>query len=222
MGLLDASAAKARTRQRDSLVEEAAKVGSQVVEVADSVDASTAGSILGGTLKSLVGGRVKTDFHQALLLRTGATAHLYVQPYQGVQAMPGEHHIVLGGTLPVAAILRRKAFGRTQWEGGHGDHAFNRNQAIAAATQGLVWTWKAGFTEIELPWTAQIRPLAGGRAHLVVAAGRYGGFTTYHVGFGPFLRLAGAVQAALVQAPQIPGAEFLEPSWSAPLAAALS
>ena len=57
--------------------------------------------------------------------------------------------------------LRRRLLGPPQWEGGHGEHAFNRNPAIAAASQALVWTWKAGFTEIALPWGAQVRPAGG-------------------------------------------------------------
>lgn len=208
MGLFDAGVTKARARQRASLLEEAAGAGGQVLEFLDGTDATpTPTSIVAGTLKVLVGGVVTTDFHQVMVVRTGPLVHLYVQPYQGVQAMPGEHHAYVAGTLPLAAVLRR-AGSRVHWEGGHGEHAFNRIPAINVAAHALQTTWKAGLTEITLPWLAQLRPAGGPRAHLVMQAGRYGGFTSYHVGFAAFVRLAAAVQGSLIRGADVASAPF--------------
>ena len=221
MGFFDSGTTKSRARQRTSLIEEATAAGGQVLEVIDSADAATATSVVAGTLKVLLGGRVTSDFHQVVVLRTGPLTHAYVQPYQGIQPQPGEHHAIVGGTLPVPAVLRRRLLGPPQWEGGHGEHAFNRNPAIAAASQALVWTWKAGLTEINLPWGAQVRPAGGATAHLTMLAGRYGGFTSYQVGFAAFVRLAIAIKAALVQGAHVAGQEFVEPVTFAPITAAL-
>ena len=221
MGFFESGTAKSRARQRTSMIEEAAAAGCEVVEIVDSTDAATATSVVAGTLKVLVGGRVTTDFHQVVVLRTGPLTHAYVQPYQGVQPQPGEHHAILTGTLPVPATLRRRLLGAPRWEGGHGEHVFNRVPAIAAASNNLVWSWKAGFTEITLPWGAQVRPGGGATAHLTMLAGRYGGITSYQVGFSAFVKLAFAIRAALVQGATQPGQEFAEAVTFAPIAAAL-
>ena len=222
MGLFDAGVTKARARQRASLLEEAAAAGGQVLEFLDGAAAAPSPtSIVAGTLKVLVGGTVTTDFHQVMVLRTGPLVHLYVQPYQGVQAMPGEHHAYLAGTLPMATVLRR-AGSRVHWEGGHGEHAFNRIPAINVAAHALATTWKAGLTEITLPWLAQVRPAGGPRAHLAMQAGRYGGFTSYHVGFTAFGRLAAAVQASLVRGAEVAPAAFAVPTPFADVASGLS
>jgi hypothetical protein len=42
-----------------------------------------------------------------------------------------------------------------------------------------------------------VRPAGGATAHLTMLAGRYGGFTSYQVGFAAFVRLAIAIKAAL-------------------------
>ena len=94
MGFFDSGTAKSRARQRTSMIEEAAAAGCQVLEIVDSADAATATSVVAGTLKVLVGGRVTTDFHQVVVLRTGPLTHAYVQPYQGIQPQPGEHHAI--------------------------------------------------------------------------------------------------------------------------------
>lgn len=203
MGFFDSGTTKSRARQRTSLIEEATAAGGQVLEVIDSADAATATSVVAGTLKVLLGGRVTSDFHQVVVLRTGPLTHAYVQPYQGIQPQPGEHHAIIGGTLPVPAVLRRRLLGAPQWEGGHGEHAFNRNPAIVAASQALV------------------RPAGGATAHLTMLAGRYGGFTSYQVGFAAFVRLAIAIKAALVQGAHVAGQEFVEPVTFAPITAAL-
>lgn len=222
MGLFDSGAARSRARQRTSMIDEATAAGCQVVEVFDSADAATATSMVAGTLKVLFGGRVTSDFHQVVVLRTGPLTHAYVQPYQGIQPQPGEHHALLTGTLPVPATLRRRLLGAAQWEGGHGQHVFNHVPAIVAASGALVWTWKAGFTEITLPWGAQVRPAGGATAHLTMLAGRYGGLTSYQVGFGVFVKLAFAIRSALVQGAELPGQDFAEAVAYAPIAAALA
>ncbi|MEZ4403125.1 MAG: hypothetical protein R3B06_24085 [Kofleriaceae bacterium] len=222
MGLFDSGRAKARARQLGSLREELTKAGGQALEVVELDDTATATSTVGSTLKSLFGGRVTHDFHQVLHARTGGLTHLFVQPYEGVTAMPGEHHALLDGTLPVPAVFKARVIRGPHWVGGHGDHPWNNHGGLAAVTRDLAWKWSVGTTVIELPWTLQVRPAGGGRAHLVMATGRYGGFTTYHVGFAAFARVAHAVGAALIRGAEAPARDFVEPTqFGAPAAAAL-
>ncbi len=87
MGFLDKGVDKARARQKASILEEAAAAGSQVVEVANSEDGSTAASVVGGILTSLVGGTVEHDSFQIFVLKTKDLSHIYVQPYDGLEAV---------------------------------------------------------------------------------------------------------------------------------------
>jgi hypothetical protein len=58
---------------------------------------------------------------------------------------------------------------------------------IAAVVRALQWEWAIGMGKVELDWTLQFRSTGSGHTHLVMQAGRYGGLTTYHVGFAQFL-----------------------------------
>ncbi len=54
-----------------------------------------------------------------------------------------------------------------------------------------------GAGKIEIEWGAQLRSVGDGRTHLTMKAGRYGGFTTYHVGMEQWTRLMLAMIASL-------------------------
>lgn len=213
VGFLSGRAEAAHRRQRDALVAEASKAGSVVTDVVE-VGATDGARVLSNTWSSLFGGSHAVDAAQILSLRTGASLQHYVQPYAGLQAMPGEHHVLLAGALPAPASLVRSG-GAGRWTSPDPGLAgyLEQNLAVRAAVASVVWDWRAGFGEILLPWTVQLRSNGDGRTHLVVAAGRYGGFTTYDVGFGVFAGVARALQAVL--GPGTPPQSFLEPcAWA--------
>ncbi len=216
MGFFDKGADKARARQKDSVLEEAAAAGSQLVEIVDSSEQASAGSIVGSILKSYVGGRVKHDTFQVFVFRNKELTHLYVQPWEGLVPQPGEHHVRLEGTLPSPAVLRKKFLGRLKWETEGANDALltqlHQNAGLGSAVKALKWDWKAGLTEIELSWAVQVRSLGGGQSHLVMQAGRYGGFTSYKVGFAPFIRLVSAVRSTLGPTADLATQQFVEPS----------
>lgn len=221
MGLFSGRGEAAHRRQREALVAEAAKAGSTVTDVVE-VGATDTTRVLSNTWSSLFGGTHVIDAVQVLSLRTGASVQHYVQPYAGIQAMPGEHHVLLAGALPAPACLQRVG-GAGRWTSPDPGLAgyLEQNLAVRAAVRDVAWDWKAGFGVIELPWTVQVRSNGDGRTHLVVAAGRYGGFTTYDVGFGPFGAIARTLQGILgpATAPQ----SFLAPSaWADLLASGVA
>jgi hypothetical protein len=215
MGLFDKGKDKSLTRQKQSVLEEAAEAGSTVVQVIEHADENQA-SVAGGVLKAFVGGSLRTDAFQAFCLQTGDMAHLYVQPYSGMNPLPGEHHALLDGTLPRTLILKKGIFGG-KWEAG-GDKAyakeFGKQADIKKVTSDTKWEWAVGTGKVELDWTVQTSTLPGGKTHLVLKAGRYGGFTTYKVGMKHFLWLCSAMRAKLQAQPDAPAQSFVyAPAW---------
>lgn len=194
MGLLSGGIARARTRQKESLVGEAQKAGSQVVDVIEiGDDAQASRAALGATLKVFVGGSLRNDGAQIVLMNAAGWPHVYVQPYAGMNALPGEHHAVLSGSLPSPALLRASQgmfSGRPQWESPADPRlaaAMNVDAAIGGLVKRMVWDWKVGLGAFELDYTLQLRSVGDGATHLMMRAGRYGGFTTYEVGIAVFL-----------------------------------
>jgi hypothetical protein len=199
MGLVQQGAAAARARQRRSILEEAERAGAALVELADTDDATNGAGPLGKAIATLVGDRIKHDAVQAFLLRSEPWLHLYVQPYGGLRALPGEHHVLVAGTLEGPVILRRRLLGRLAWES-RSERAHRRleeSTAVRTEARRLEWSWQTGLDEIRLEWTAQLAPAGGGFSHLVVQAGRYGGTGVCRVGIAQVLALAGSLARAL-------------------------
>ena len=214
MGFLDDRVSAAQLRQKQSLLEEAAKSGARVVQVIEGSQTGIAG-VVGSTLTSLFGGDTRVDGLQLLQLDTGGWTQLYAQPFAGMQPVPGEHHALLSGSLAAPIVLRNSSrFGAPRWECPQLPELaawLAANPALAAATKAIEWSWKAGFTEIRLPWAAQLRSVGDGTSHLVMMAARYGGVITYEVGFAVWRQLAAAL-APCLGAVQHPPQAFLEPS----------
>lgn len=227
MGFIDKGIGKARMRQKESLLKEAQAAGMAIVafdEVAN--DAKATGGAMGGVLKTFVGGNLAVDCVQVMRLETGGWSHAYVQPYSGVTALPGEHHGLLHGGIAAPAVLRRGGLGSAfagllsscKWESpAHPGVAQFLTSApgLAAVAKATKWEWATGLSKVELDWGIQLRGVGDGTTHVALQSGRYGGITTYHVGFGHFIALCQALPACLDPAGST-AQEFIEP---APLAA---
>lgn len=207
MGFLDKKVAGARARQKQALINEAQAAGSRVIGAWDvgGPEESAAGAV-GGALKQLFGGRMKADGLQVLLFDTQGFRHAYLQPYDGMHPFPGEHHAILNGCLPSPATLRAAGIlgWGTKWDTGQMAglaKSLNEDPGLTKAVAGVEWEWKTGMVKIDLEWTVQLRSLGDASSHLVLQAGRYGGFTTYEVGFKNFLELSSALYAFLADAP---------------------
>jgi hypothetical protein len=195
MGFRNAGAEKARTRQRDAIVDEAQQSGARVLNVTSMGEEPTVAGTFGSMAKAFVGGTVSIDDAQVFWFDTQGFAHSFVQPYDGMLAMPGLHTATLSGSVPFSVILKAKSFGRAKWFSQDGEEvdALNNNAMLDAAVNALSWKWKTGTTEIKLAWTVQFRPSANGTTDVALRSGRYSGVLTYGVGVAEFLRLCGAV-----------------------------
>ena len=203
MAFLDGRVQAGRDRQKQALIAEAGKVGIQIHEILDlDAGAAQAGKVVGDSLKSMFGGKLQIDGIQLFRLYTNGWAHAYVQPYSGFTPLPGEHYGVLPGSLPSPAIARSKSR-RQPFDPNAGAEIagfLGQSSALQAVMGQLVWEWPTGMATVELDWTVQLRSVGDGSSQLAMQSGRYGGLTTYDVGFAVWLRLCGAIHGSLAQA----------------------
>jgi hypothetical protein len=193
------AAQKARVRQRDGILEEAAKAGARVLDIAEMGSGASGSSVAGSMGKVFFGGKVSIDDAQVFTFDSQGFPHVYIQPYDGLNPVPGFHHATLAGNVGQSATLTAKAFGRKRWldDNGESIESLNDNPILSMVGKTLEWKWKAGTTEIELPWTVKLSPAENGVTELTLRAGRYGGFTTFGVGIGVFLGLSRSVHTML-------------------------
>ncbi len=198
MGILEKNAGKAHDRQRESLEKEAAEAGARLVAFEEAGVGGGAG-VLSGALKSIVGGRMNVDHVQTFTFETNGRTHLFFQPYAGVAAMPGEHYVILDGALSAAVAFQQNIFSKG-WASPADKavaKALDGNGALKKVAKKSKFEWALGMGKIELEWAIQIASLGDGRSVLVLQTGRYGGLTTYKVGFAHFVALVEAAAAAL-------------------------
>lgn len=193
---------KLLNRQKESIQEEAQKAGASVEEVMEfhTEDASR-GKLLGDTLKSAIGGRLRADAIQVFKLRTRDLAHVYIQPYASLTTLPGEHHVRLRGCLKNPVALRKGFFGGLKWLAGEDrelSKQLAKERALKKAAKKLKWEWPVGAAVVKFDWLVQAKATDHAATHLVMRAGRYGGFTAYKVGLVQFVRLC-EVMAPLLQ-----------------------
>ncbi len=198
MGLLEKNAGKAHDRQRESLVEEATEAGGRLVAFEEAGVGGGKG-VLSGALKSIVGGRMSVDHVQTLTFETKGRTHVFFQPYAGVAAMPGEHFAILDGALPAAVAFESGIFSNS-WSAPADKavaKALDANANLKRVAKKSKFEWALGMGKIELEWAIQIAGLGDGRSLVVLQTGRYGGFTTYKVGFAHFAALLDAITPVL-------------------------
>ncbi len=197
MGFMSKGADKARERQRDAIIEEAGRSGATVLAVASLGESPTTSGSLGSIAKAFVGGSTSVDDAQVFTFATQGFNHTFMQPYDGMNPLPGLHSATLAGSVPFSVILKATRLGRAKWfdQNDEAVEALNTNAVIDAAANALSWKWKMGTTEIKLAWTVQFRPSVNGTTDVALRSGRYSGVMTYGVGVAEFLRLCGAIHA---------------------------
>ncbi len=210
MGMMSHGIEKARTRQRDAVIAEAGKAGARTMSVTSVGSDPTAGGVFGSMAKAFVGGSVSIDDAQVFTFDSQGFQHVYMQPYDCMNPMPGWHVATLPGSIPHAAILVARSLGRSEWVDRHDKpiDGLNTHPAIAGVSGGVQWKWKVGTTEIKLPWTLQMRPTGVGTTEVAMRAGRYEGVMTYGVGVAVFLQVTRAVHTLTTTA-QVDGEPFI-------------
>ncbi|NMB73940.1 MAG: hypothetical protein GYA21_02285 [Myxococcales bacterium] len=204
MGLFGKGQEKMLARQKESILDEAQKAGVTVEDVFEiHPDDASRGKLIGDTLKSLLGGRLRADAILVFKLRTGELTRAYFQPFATITALPGEHHALLRGCLKNPVALQRGFFGGLKWFAGE-DRELSKRLAkerdLKKAAKKLKWEWPVGASVAKLDWTVQAKASGQGNTHLVLKAGRYGGFTAYKVGLAQFGRLCETMLPLLQEA----------------------
>lgn len=210
MGILDGSANKMHDKQKESLIKEASKKGSSPRDVIEIGDENEGGKkAVSSSLKAIVGGKLAPDFFQVFIF---SRDYLYIQPYSGLTVLPGEHHMILEGTFKEPLVLSDEAiFGGPSWRAGKNKELTKKLQkdypSLKKLSKKTEFEWAIGMGKIELEWASQVLGLGNGKSHMVMQTGRYGGFTTYEVGFHHFSELAQEVKKVLTGS----GNEFHNP-----------
>jgi hypothetical protein len=193
MNQLNKKLQSAYQRQKGSIINESKNADTTLLEVLEySPEAANATSAISSSLKSIFGGKLEVDNIQLYRLRKDGFEHFYIQPFSGLNPIPGEHHAILGGNFTHPIALTRTMFGGGKWdtEDKELEGLLKRDRALKKITDEVKWDWAIGFGTVKLDWTVQMCPMDDGTSHLIVKAGRYGGITTFHVGFELFLILA--------------------------------
>jgi hypothetical protein len=216
MGFLDKGKQKAIHNQTESIRKEAAGFGSQLTETIDLLEDDGVAGFVGGMKNALIGGKTKASAIQMLRFQNRDIHHVYFQPYQGLTVLPGEHHILINGNVPTPISFEKVGIlGKKKWVAPANENiaqSLNSNAAISKITNQIKWEWGTGLSSIDLQHTLQLRPTGDGRTHIVLIPGRYGGFTTYHVGFGVFLNAAATFINMLKNTGDQAAAEFVHPT----------
>lgn len=123
-----------------------------------------------GTLKAFTSGSVTADRLLVLAADGPHGPECVVQPLAGKAVLPGEYHLSLPGALRGAAEFAGGSFLRSWTTRGDDDLAAFLEGADLGAHE-LPTSVDQGLTKIELPWIAQLFPVAGDRSALVFAVG---------------------------------------------------
>lgn len=213
-----------RTRQKLAVIDEAARAGLGLVKVTDLGSDVGAPSVR-ATAVALFGAAMSSTFTQVFRFERAGTQHLYVQPSEGMHAMPGEHHVWLPGALRSAAGLveARPSFAdftpRTgpsrAWFAGDDVTVatyLDGDPALRAAIHDARWEWRLGLGQFRYAWNLQLRPLAGGSTHLAMMATGTGALSGRAVGFAQLASIAQPLARLLghISVPSTP--PLLQPS----------
>ena len=216
MGFLDKGKQKAYNRQTESIRKEAAGFNSQLTQSIDLLQDEGAAGFVGGFKNALIGGKTKATAIHLHLFQNRDIHHAYFQPYQGLTVLPGEHHILINGTVPTPISYEKTGMmGRKKWVAPAMENIaqrLNGNPTFSGLTKQIKWDWGTGLSSIDLKWTLQLRPTGDGRSHMVLVPGRYGGFTSYQVGFGVFLHTAAAFMNMLKDTANQAAGTFVNPT----------
>ena len=207
MSILDANARTAAGRQKLAILSEAQAAGVPILAcIDDDPKDATADA---GELAHLVGPMRSRSF-QALLFDLDGQPHLYVQPYDGAKALPGEHHTWMSGAFRSPVVQRGEAEAR-RWDS-HDHELTNwlmQDPELDAFFANQRWLWTSGAGEIRYPWHVQLRPLRGGSTQMAMMAFGDGPGREKRAGVVEFRQLQALIHQRLTPYPDVVAAPFL-------------
>lgn len=188
MSIIESGLQKGYENQRKSLIKQIKEAGFTLVEFSEiESEQKKASSAVTSTLKSVVGGKLKPDYWQVYLIENNNRKQVYIQPYSGSAVLPGEHHMYIKGSIDYAIALDDfTMLGVPIWSSSNTDYAKKLNKEekqLKKAVKEIVFNWPIGASKIDLDWTIQVYSIGNGTSKVVMKTGRYGGITTYEVGF---------------------------------------
>jgi len=189
--------------QEKSIINETKKQGLELIDViyVDFGEEDENKGILNNSVKSILNGKLKVTYVQVFILNKHGEKQIYVQPYAGATPLPGEHHVLLSGGLSSPIILKdEEQYGGPSWKCKDSDLENKVNEdgtSLEKASKEIEFQWTVGTGKIYLEWAVQLHYEGGGKSHLTMQTGRYGGFSTYKVGFKEFGVLVDALKYEL-------------------------
>lgn len=187
-------------RQEKSIIKEAKKQGLELIDViyVDYDEENKNKGKLNSTASSILGGKLKVTYAQVFLFNKHSEKQIYIQPYSGATPLPGEHHVFLAGGFSSPIVLKdEELYGGPSWkcEDSALENRINdEGTDIGKAAKEIEFQWGVGTGKIIIEWAVQLYYLGAGKSHLIMQSGRYGGFTTYKVGFKEFGALMDALK----------------------------
>ncbi len=190
---------KAHERRIEQLRKECTKEGVELVDVKNVTleEVSSAKASLGSSLTALTGGKVGYDFLQVYTLSYNNQLQYYLQPFNGLTPLPGQHFICVPFSLsnPIQyRIKKNKNLLESIYQGLMNSIPFVSSKAIRVCEwlcennelqAGLYKTklptlkelshvWMNGATKIELDWTVQACAINKNSTLVTMKTGRYG------------------------------------------------
>ncbi|WBW98386.1 hypothetical protein [Oceanirhabdus sp. W0125-5] len=190
-------------RQEKSILKESKRQGLEVIDVmyVDFKEEDRNNNVLNTAVKSILGGNLKVTYAQVFLFNKNGEKQIYIQPYAGQIALPGEHHIILSGGFSSPIVLKdQEMYGGPCWKCKNSklENWVNKEETpLEKASKEVEFQWTVGTGKIDLEWGGQFYYIGEGKSHLIMQSGRYGGFITYKVGFKEFGQLVEALKNIL-------------------------
>lgn len=214
MSISASNARNAASRQKLTILGEATRAQLPVIACADVQGEATLGGAVGGSLKALFGGSMQSTGLQIFAFQSGDWIHTYVQPYDGMYAMPGEHHMWIPGAWSSPTVHKHDTWG-AGWEAG-GDKELvkyiSSAPGLKAALSNTTWEWKLGMGEFKYAWSLQTRPVTNGYTHVAMQATGEQNTMTHEVGLVQFQQLVAQITSMLAQNPAVVETPFLQPT----------
>jgi hypothetical protein len=186
-------------RRVEQLRTECQNEGAELINV-ENISLQEVNSVkasVGSTITSLVGGKADYDFLQLFTIRQNNRIQYYLQPFSGLTALPGQHFMVIPGSIrnPIQyRIKKQQSFRESLYQTYINRIPFfiGKNIRVCewlctdSTEQGKLkglklpflrevsHVWQNGLTKIELDWTFQANAINHEYSLVSMQTGRYG------------------------------------------------
>jgi hypothetical protein len=186
-------------RRVEQLKKECSNEGAELINV-ENISLHEVNSVkasVGSTITSLVGGKAGYDFLQIYMIRQNNRIQYYFQPFSGLTALPGQHFLVIPGSIknPIQyRIKKQQSFTESLYQTYINRLPFFVGKNIRVCEwlcvdsteqlklkglklpflKEISHVWQNGLTKIELEWTFQANAINHEYSLVSMQTGRYG------------------------------------------------